>query len=96
MPAYNPFIDHGANVEAWDGSPLISLSTLSTVPVNVMTAASQNMMSNMGSSGNTTNAAGTSQNIAIDVAVIVAIAGIMVWFFKHSGIRFVAAAGVSR
>lgn len=47
-----------------------------------------------GGSGTEVNAAGTAENVALHVAVIVALALVGVYVFKASGFRFVVAAGV--
>lgn len=104
MPAYNPFIDTGANVESWDGSPLVTLSTLygtvDTVggayvqnagpgPLSLMQGSVSDLASQQGM-----NAAGTSENVAMDVAVIVLLSGLFVWALRKTGFRFVVAGGV--
>jgi hypothetical protein len=49
---------------------------------------------NTATSTNTVNAAGTSENVAMHVAVMVATAMVFIFILHKSGFRFVAAAGI--
>lgn len=98
MPAYNPFIDTGQNIEAWDGNSLVTMSTLYNSNDLVGGPYSQNpgpgpMNVMYGQSGNNTNAAGTSDNVAMDVAIIVVLALVAVWALRKSGFGFVVGVG---
>ena len=102
MPATNPFFDPGANLEAIDGSPVIFTAGIPTVRQAVAPAAAQAGIAgrlegwalNPTGAASSTNAAGTAENVALHVALIVAAAMIGVYVLRASGFRFVAAGGL--
>lgn len=88
MPAVNPLIDYGQPVAATPA-----------VVQNPSPAASQagGMMQPVAPDQNTqVNAAGTSENVALHVAALVAFALIGVYVLRQSGFKFVVAGGVGR
>lgn len=96
MPAVNPFIDPGFNVEAIDGSPVLygpSAYTIRQQDPRPGAIASPSM--NVGApTTSQTNASGTSENVAMHVAVIVVLALLGVYALNKSGFRFVVAGGI--
>lgn len=104
MPSVNPFIDQGANVEAIDGSPVNFTAGLPTLQQAVVPAAAQagiggrleGWIMNVTGGAQTTNAAGTSENVAMHVAALVAFALIGVYLLRQSGFKFAVAGSVGR
>ncbi len=104
MPAVNPYIDPGANVEAIDGSPVYFTAGLPVLQQSVVPAEAQRgiggrlegwLLNPDGSGGvQTHNAAGTSDNVALHVAMIVAFALVGVYVLRASGFKFVVAGSV--
>lgn len=87
MPSANPFIDMGGDQRS---GPMLGLTTAQysqpgTAAVSMFTSPS---------SQTTTNAAGTSENVAMHVAIIIALALVAIFVFRQSGFRFAVAAGV--
>jgi hypothetical protein len=79
-------------------APVIQQHTLPTTsaqqrpqPANPIDA-----LNPMGSSQSTVNAAGTAENLALHVALLVAFAMIGVYVFRASGFKFVVAGSVGR
>lgn len=90
MPAANPFIDNSipGNAAGWGNI------ALSTAQYPVAGVAAVGTMFTSPTSQNTTNAAGTSENVAMHVAVIIVLALVGLFIFRQSGFRFAVAAGV--
>lgn len=105
MPAFNPFIDPGINVEATDGSPVNFTAGLPTLQQAVRPASAQAgiggrfegwIMNAAGNSASTVNAAGTSENVALHVAAVIAFALVGVYLLRQSGFKFAVAGSVGR
>lgn len=96
MPAVNPFIDPGANLEAIDGSPVNFAPSAYTLRQQDPRpgALAQGVHALMGVTANSVNAAGTSENVAMHVALIAAAALIGVYVLRQSGFKFVVAGSV--
>lgn len=93
MPAVNPFIDPGINVEAIDGSPVnFAPSAYTLRQQDPRPGALADLI--MGTATMSTNAAGTQENVAMHVAFIVALALIGVYALKQSGFKFAVAGSI--
>ena len=98
MPAVNPFIDPGINIDAMDGSPVNfapSSYTIRQQDPRPGAATIGRIVNTMGSP-NASNAAGTAENVAMHVALIVALAMVGVYVLRQSGFKFVVAGSVGR
>lgn len=93
MPAVNPFIDPGFNIEALDGSPVNFAPSAYTLRQQDPRpgALAAVMQTN---SSTSVNAAGTSENVAMHVAFIVALALIGVYALRQSGFKFAVAGSI--
>jgi hypothetical protein len=96
VPAVNPFIDPGINLDAIDGSPVNFAPSPYTLrqqdPRPAAAQAGRTLMSPWSSASTSqVNAAGTSENVAMHVAVIVALALVGVYVFRQSGFKFAVA-----
>lgn len=90
MPSVNPFIDMDAPV----GAVATPTRDSGSAPAPAAQAALRNVfnMNPFPQADNGVNAAGTSENVALHVAMLVAFALIGVYVFRASGFRFVMAA----
>lgn len=82
MPSANPFTDHG-------NGPVLSFAQV----VQAGTAAVDDMYTSPNSVTGA-NAAGTSENVALHLAILVVICLALVFVLRQSGFRFAVAAGV--
>lgn len=91
MPAENPIVGYGQDV-GYElnqvGIPYVDVRH-SGLPAAIATSA---MYGSPGTS-TSTNAAGTSENVAMHLAVLVALALIGIFVFRQAGIRFAFAVG---
>lgn len=102
MPAYNPFVDPGHNVDAVDGSPVNFTAGIPTLQQAVRPAAAQagiggrleGWIVNATGAMSDVNAAGTSENVALHVAAVIAFALVGVYILRQSGFKFVVAGGI--
>jgi hypothetical protein len=95
VPAVNPFIDTGLNIDAMDGSPVIFTPDAYTLrqqdPRPGALAKAPGMIGQVATG---TNAAGTSENVAMHVAIIVALSLLGIYMLRQSGFKFVAAGSI--
>lgn len=91
MPAANPFIDN--SIPGNTGS-VGNLSLTTAQYAAAGTAAVADAMYTSPISQNQVNAAGTSENVAMHVAIIIVLALVGLFIFRKSGFRFAVAAGV--
>ncbi len=101
MPAVNPFIDPGVNLEATDGSPVAFTPSVYTLRnqdprPGALAQGLSNLMNATSPTATSVNAAGTSENVAMHVAIIVALALLGVYVFRQSGFKFAVAGSVGR
>lgn len=92
MPAENPFLgDPTGNEHSLSifGIPIIDVKQSGSPSAPV----SNTLMYGTPDTGSMTNAAGTSENIAIHLAVLVTLALIGVFVLRQAGIRFAFAVG---
>jgi hypothetical protein len=96
VPAVNPFIDPGINIEATDGSPVNYGPSVYTIRQQAVIPGRLAGASFMNATGHpsASNAAGTSENVAMHVAVIIALAVLGVWALQKSGFKFAVAGSI--
>lgn len=87
MPAVNPLID----IYTSDAAPVVQQATL---PGTITTGWRPAVNPFSGGTGTTTNAAGTNENVAAHIALIIAVAIAGVFILRQSGFKFVVAGGI--
>ncbi len=91
MPAQNPYIGTDPGHSQWGASgpdPIIDVIETG-LPSAITTTVFTTPTNNSG-----VNAAGTSENVALHVAVLIALALVGVFVFRQAGVKFAVAAGV--
>lgn len=96
MPSVNPYMASDAQGSTLFAAPVVQQGTLPTSSYQAPAAPANPLMdvNPVGASQSTVNAAGTAENVALHVALIVAFAMVGVYIFRASGFRFVVAGGV--
>lgn len=98
MPSENPIIGTGGvgNYE-WFHANQTGLPSIATYQSGLPSAITSNaLMYGTPDATTGTNAAGTSENVAMHVAILIAVALIGVFVFRQAGIRFAFAVGAGR
>lgn len=98
MPSINPLVDLDLYNPIWGGNPGNKDGGEPRTPSWHLSAGHHSLADTQGfmspDNSNQTNAAGTAENTAMHVALLVAVAGIGVYVLRQTGFRFVVAAGV--
>ena len=91
MPAENPIIGTGGYEFGSLGLP-----TVNVYQSGLPSATASNAMYSSADTASMSNAAGTNEAIATNLAVLIAVALIGIFVFRQAGIRFAFAVGAGR